>query len=162
MSKEHATSDPYGSLDPRVSGSPDARPVEAGVLRAIGRGARKRCPRCGDRRVLESWFRLKALCPRCSLRFEQEEGGFLGAMTLNYMIAFGVWIIVLGLVLAFTVPEVPVEPLIVASVIVLAGVPLWFFPRSKLMWAAIEWLANRTDPDYRPAATRDERARRLE
>ena len=105
---------------------------------------------------------MKSLCPRCSLRFEQEEGGFLGAMTLNYAFAFGVWVAVLVVVLALTVPDVPVPELIGMSVVVLVGVPLWFYPRSKGAWAAIEWLANRTDPDYRPPAPRDEQARRLE
>jgi hypothetical protein len=105
---------------------------------------------------------MRTVCPRCSLRFEQEEGGFLGAMLLNYTVGFLVWIAMLAVVLAATVPEVPVPELVVMSVVVLAGVPLWFYPRSKTTWAAIEWLANRTDPDYRPAPARDERSRRLD
>jgi hypothetical protein len=96
------------------------------------------------------------------LRFEQESGGFLGAMVLNYTMGFLVWIVILAVVLALTVPDVPVPELVVMSIVVLVGVPLWFYPRSKTTWAAIEWLANRTDPDYRPATDRDERSRRLE
>jgi len=135
---------------------------EAGALTAVVRGVRKRCPRCGARPIFDGWFTMKPLCPRCSLRFEQEEGGFLGAMTLNYAFAFLIWIVGLAVVLAFTVPHPPVPELIAMSVVVLVGVPLWFYPRSKGAWAAIEWLANRTDPDYRPPAPRGERARRLE
>ena len=105
---------------------------------------------------------MKPLCPRCSLRFEQEEGGFLGAMTLNYAFAFAIWVVGLAIVLAFTVPHPPVPELIGMSVVVLVGVPLWFYPRSKGAWAAIEWLADRTDPDYRPPVPRGQQARRLE
>lgn len=105
---------------------------------------------------------MKMVCPRCSLRFQVASGGFLGAMVLNYTVGFAVWIVVLTVVLVRTVPDVPVPELIVMSVVVLVGVPLWFYPRSKTTWAAIEWLANRTDPDYRPATDRDERSRRLD
>jgi hypothetical protein len=45
---------------------------------------------------------------------------------------------------------------------VLAIVPLWFFPRSKTLWAAIEFLVHRSDPDYRSPTRRDPRARELE
>jgi hypothetical protein len=93
---------------------------------------------------------LRTLCPRCSLRFEEEQGGFLGAMTLNYAAAFGAWIVALTLILIVTAPDVPVGLLLVMSVVVLGLVPLWSYPRSKTTWAAIEWLAHRTDPDHRP------------
>ncbi len=126
------------------------------------RGARKRCPRCGERRIWEGWFALKVRCPRCDLRFEAELGGFLGAMTLNYGAAFVVWGVMVGVWLAFTVPDVPVVPLLIASIVVLVGVPLWFFPRSKSIWAAIEFLVLRSDPDYRTPVRRTPRAERLE
>ena len=129
---------------------------------ALLRGVRKRCPRCGERRVWDGWFTPKTTCPRCRLRFAKEQGGFLGAMVLNYTLAFGVWIAALGVALALTVPDVPVAPLLVMSVVVLVGVPLWFYPRSKLLWAAIEWLAHRSDPDYRAPGVRDPRADTLE
>jgi Na+/H+ antiporter NhaB len=97
------------------------------------------------------------MCPACGLRFEREEGGFLGAMVLNYALAIGLWVVVLAVVLAFTVPDVPVGWLLVASAIVLIGVPLWFYPRSKTTWAAVEYLVARSDPDYRKPSTGDAR-----
>jgi uncharacterized protein (DUF983 family) len=151
-------------LDPE-----EARPLgastpieEAGGFVALARGLRKRCPRCGERRIWDGWFAVKRRCPRCDLRFEEEEGGFLGAMVLNYTLAFGVWIVALAAVLIATVPDVPVWPLLGMSLVVLVGVPLWFYPRAKMTWAAIEWLAHRTDPDYRPAVEREPRAKGLE
>jgi uncharacterized protein (DUF983 family) len=126
------------------------------------RGLRKRCPRCGHRRIFDGWFRLKTRCPVCDLRFETEEGGFLGAMTVNYAAAIGVWVAIMTVVLAMTVPDVPVAPLLAMSVGVLVGMPLWFYPRSKTIWAAIEFLVARNDPDYRTPRQRDPRARELE
>lgn len=99
--------------------------------------------------MFRSWFQLRSMCPACGLRFEKEEGGFLGAMVLNYVLAIGLWVLVLAVVLAFTVPDVPVGRLLVASAFVLIGVPLWFYPRSKTTWAAVEYLVARSDPDYR-------------
>ena len=83
-------------------------------------------------------------------------------MTLNYSIAVVVWIVMLALTLAFTVPNVPVVPLLIASVAVFVVVPLWFYPRSKTLWAAIEFLIERSDPDYRSPVRRDPRTKDLE
>jgi uncharacterized protein (DUF983 family) len=157
-----SASDPYGLLDP---GSGDDQPPtmpEARTSAVLLRGLRKRCPRCGERRIWESWFHLKPVCPVCSLRFEKEEGGFLGAVAINYAVAFAVWGIVLIVTLAITVPEVPVPSLLIMSVVTLVGTPLWFYPRSKALWAAIEFLVARSEPGYRSPPARGARARRLE
>jgi uncharacterized protein (DUF983 family) len=156
-------SNPYGSLEP---GTPDPIPKplfpEVSSIGAIVRGFRKRCPRCGERDTLVSWFQTRTACPRCDLRFAKEEGGFLGAMTLNYVVAIGIWLIVLVVGIILTVPDVAVGPLLVASAIVLIGVPLWFYPRSKMIWAAVEFLVLRGTPEYRPPVARDARQRELE
>ena len=83
-------------------------------------------------------------------------------MTINYLVAIGVWIVLLTVWISFTVPDVPVVPLSIASAIVLIVIPLWFYPRSKMLWAAIEFLVQRSDPDYRSPVARDPRARDLE
>ena len=83
-------------------------------------------------------------------------------MAINYSIAVVVWVAILAVVLAFTVPDVPVVPLLVASVAVFVAMPLWFYPRSKTLWAAVEFLVQRSDPDYRSPVRRDPRAKDLE
>jgi uncharacterized protein (DUF983 family) len=135
-------------------------PVSAG--RALARGLRKRCPRCGEPAIFRSWLQLLDRCPRCDLRFEKEEGGFLGAMTLTYALAMAIWVAMLVAVLIATVPELPVAPLIVASVAIMVAVPLLTYPNMKGVWAAIEYLVARSQPDYRPPVRRDPRAKDLE
>jgi len=156
-------SDPYASLDPATP-DPTSPPLfpEVGATMALLRGFRKRCPRCGERDTFVSWFQPRKACPRCELRFAREEGGFLGAMTLNYLVAIGLWLVVLGVGVVMTVPDVPVVPLLVVSAVVLIGVPLWFYPRSKMIWAAVEFLVLRSEPEYRPPVARDPRRRELE
>jgi uncharacterized protein (DUF983 family) len=155
--------DPYGTLEPEAN-EPGGEPrlAEAGTIRVLARGARKRCPRCGERRIFDGFFTLKARCPTCDLRFEREEGGFLGAMALNYAVAIGFWLVVMGVGIALTVPVVPVAPLLAMSIGVLAAVPVWFYPRSKTLWAAIEYLVARAEPGYRAPRMRGPRARDLE
>ena len=51
---------------------------------------------------------------------------------------------------------------LVASVIVLVVVPLRFNPRSKTLWAGIEFLVARSAPEYRSPVRRDPRAKELE
>jgi len=156
-------SDPYAWLEP---GTPEPAPMplfpEVSTTRALVRGGRKRCPRCGERDAFVSWFQTRTACPRCDLRFEKEEGGFLGAMTLNYLVAIGLWLVVLVVGIVLSVPDVEVVPLLIASAIVLIGVPLWFYPRSKMIWAAVEFLVLRGTPEYRPPVARDARQRELE
>jgi hypothetical protein len=68
----------------------------------------------------------------------------------------------MAVALAMTVPDVPVAPLLTMSVGVLVGMPIWFYPRSKTIWAAVEFLVARSDPDYRTPTRRDPRAQELE
>jgi uncharacterized protein (DUF983 family) len=156
-------SNPYGSLEP---GTPDPIPKplfpEVSSIGAIVRGFRKRCPRCGERDTFVTWFQTRTACPRCDLRFAKEEGGFLGAMTLNYLVSIGLWLIVLLVGIVLTVPDIAVAPLLVASAIVLICIPLLFYPRSKMIWAAVEFLVLRGTPEYRPPVARDARQRELE
>jgi len=105
---------------------------------------------------------MRTACPRCEWRFEKEQGGYLGAMVVNYGASVGLWIVVLIVGLVLTVPDVPVLTLSIASVAVLVIAPLVFYPRSKTLWAAVEYLVLRADPDYHAPVHRDPRAKDLE
>jgi hypothetical protein len=83
-------------------------------------------------------------------------------MTINYGVASVVWLVALGVALALTVPEVPVPPILAMSIVILGGLPVWFYPRSKMLWAAVEFLTMRSEPGYRTPTTRDPRAGSLE
>jgi len=112
------------------------------------RGATKRCPRCGSGRLFKSWFKIRDRCPRCGLRLEREEGGFLGAMTLNYLFTAVVWLVVLVVWLAMDLPDLHVPALTITSIAIAALVPLLFWPFSKTIWASVDFLIYRTSPDY--------------
>ena len=52
----------------------------------IARGLANRCPNCGGRTLFKAGklFELDEGCSACRLKFEKDEGFFLGAMALNY------------------------------------------------------------------------------
>jgi uncharacterized protein (DUF983 family) len=52
----------------------------------ITRGLANRCPNCGGRALFKkgTFFELNDACPDCGLKFEKDEGFYLGAMSLNY------------------------------------------------------------------------------
>lgn len=52
----------------------------------IARGLTNRCPNCGGRTLFKDGklFELNEACPACDLKYEKDEGFYLGAMSLNY------------------------------------------------------------------------------
>lgn len=77
------------------------------------------------------------------MRFEPEEGAFLGSMTINYAMTSGLFVLILIVGVAATAPDVPVGPLLAVSVVAIVVAPLVFFPFTKTLWAAIHELAHR-------------------
>ena len=95
-----------------------------------------------------NWLKVKERCPRCRLRLERTEGAFLGSMTINYAITMGVWIAMLIVWLALSLPDVAVVPLFVASLALVGLLPVLLYPSAKTTWSAIDLLAWRMQPDY--------------
>jgi uncharacterized protein (DUF983 family) len=86
---------PYDGLDPMSPAHRRATPAEPGTVRALVRGATRRCPRCGSADLFRRWLTIRDRCPRCRLRLEREEGGFLGAMVINYGATTAAWLVLL-------------------------------------------------------------------
>jgi len=105
----------------------------------VSRGLTNRCPNCGGRTLFKpgTLFQVNAECPDCGLKIERadDEGFFLGSMSLNY----GVTLVV------FLVPVMLLAYLGVigtTTAVVGAGVGSIVFPalfyRSSRSW----WLMN--------------------
>jgi uncharacterized protein (DUF983 family) len=147
-----ATAEPADRGTRRDPSQGSRRPDEPGALKAFLRGAMRRCPRCGGGDLFESWFKIRSRCPRCGLRLEREEGGFLGAMTVNYIVTAVVFLVVMVVWLVLDLPDVQVLRLTLTAIGVSLVFPLLFWPISKTIWAAVDFLVYRTDPEY---ASRD-------
>ena len=100
----------------------------------IGRGLTLRCPNCGARALFKegAWFRINRACPACDLKLERDEGGFLGAMSLNYGVTIVCFLIpVLSLYLAGIVSGRTAS---IMAGIGAVGVPIVFYRLSRSLW----------------------------
>lgn len=52
--------------------------LEPSLRVVLGRGWKKRCPRCGKGRLFRSWFKLHRLCPVCGLEIQPRPGDTWG------------------------------------------------------------------------------------
>ena len=73
---------------------------------------------------------------------------FLGAMVVSYGVTAAVWVVLLVVWLVVDLPDVHVLALTLVSIGVAVVVPLLFWPTSKAIWAAVDYLVYRTDPGY--------------
>ena len=96
-----------------------------------------KCPRCGNGEMFDGLFRMRAECSYCRLKFEREQGFFVGAIYVNYaatvVIAMGGFLLLDRYGLTLT------EQFIVWGVFVLAF-PLLFFRHSRSLWLAVAYL----------------------
>ena len=106
--------------------------------RLIGRGFALRCPRCGQGGLFRRWTEMVEYCPRCGLVFEQEEGYWVGALTIATVAALLVSIVGIVVVTILTWPDLPIVPLIAIGVVGMVLFPILFYPFSKTLWVAID------------------------
>jgi DNA-directed RNA polymerase subunit RPC12/RpoP len=106
-------------------------------VQIIARGLGNRCPNCGARSLFEPGrpFRLRRACGACGLVLERDEGGFLGAMSLNYVVT--ICLLLLPVLAAYLLGWLGG-----GAAAVIAGVGAVLFPalfyRSSRSW----WLMN--------------------
>lgn len=108
----------------------------------LSRALRRRCPRCGHKKVFTGYYRLVDRCPSCHHLYAREPGYWVGAIIVNLAMTealFGVLFV--GGILA-TAPEVQWLPLLVIGVVTNVVFPLLFFPLSKTVWVALDLYFN--------------------
>jgi uncharacterized protein (DUF983 family) len=106
-------------------------------VRALARGMRQRCPRCGATGLFRSFFGLRESCPGCGFGFVREEGYWLGAMIVVMALTealFALWLVG-GLLLTW--PDVPWTLLLVGGIVLNVVVPIVAYPWSKTTWLGL-------------------------
>ena len=114
-------------------------PMNVTRAQIIGRGLRNCCPNCGGRTLFKpgTLFKINQRCPACGFQFERsnDEGFFLGSMSLNYGVTLVCFLLPVLLLWYFKVIGD-------TAAIILAGVGAIGFPalfyRSSRSW----WLMN--------------------
>ncbi|HEX2721782.1 MAG TPA: DUF983 domain-containing protein, partial [Gemmatimonadaceae bacterium] len=110
--------------------------VAAGML---WRAMLLRCPHCGGKGVMESWFKLKERCPRCGLHLNREEGDyFLGAYMIMLIVMEMFFALGFLIVLLVTWPDPPWNAIQwVGAIVLFAGI-LVAYPFAKTLWLAFD------------------------
>lgn len=104
------------------------------------RGLRLRCPRCGMGKLYDKPFRMRARCARCDLKFEREQGYFVGAIYINYAATVGVAVPGFFLLDAFAGWTIDQQlSLWVPFALVF---PILFFHHSRSIWLAFDHFFN--------------------
>jgi uncharacterized protein (DUF983 family) len=113
----------------------------------LWRGLRRRCPRCGEKKIWTGYFKLAEHCPRCGLLFAREEGFWLGAYVINFGVGEGLVGVLLMVFLFFKInnPDLALAPWLIGGIAFGIIIPILFYPNSRTIWAAFDLAMNRTD-----------------
>jgi uncharacterized protein (DUF983 family) len=136
------------------------------ILQVIARALRLRCPRCGAQPLFAGVFTMREGCSACGLRYEREQGYFVGAIYVNYAVTVGLALGGVLLVDAMIGLSLPMQ--VGAAVVLAVLVPPLFFRYARSLWLAIDYLVTRADerwerrrfPTVRPRGRGDRASRR--
>jgi uncharacterized protein (DUF983 family) len=106
----------------------------------LGHGLRLKCPRCGIGPLYSKPFRMNDNCPHCGLKFEREQGYFIGAMYVNY--AATVAVAVPGFFLLDIYGGWNIDQQLILWVPFAIVFPLLFFHHSRSLWLVLDHLIN--------------------
>lgn len=120
----------------------------------LGRALRRRCPRCAAREIFRSYFELREHCPSCGLRFEREQGYWVGSMIIVTTITFALFILFLVGGMLVTWPDVPWGWLLGITIAINLVVPIVAYSRAKTIWSALDLSWHPLEPAEIEAAQR--------
>jgi uncharacterized protein (DUF983 family) len=113
-------------------------PERPSLSKLLGRGLRKRCPRCGAPRIFQSFYMLKPRCPSCRYAFEREEGYWVAAIIINTAVVEAIFFALFVGILIATLPDINWQAMLIAGLVTNGIFPFVFFPYSKTVWMAID------------------------
>jgi len=99
-----------------------------------------KCPGCCEGTLFYGLFSMHQNCPLCSLKFEREQGYFVGAIYLNY--AATVAVAVPGYFFLDYLLNISLFAQLVIWIAFTLVFPLLFFRHSRSLWLALDTLFN--------------------
>ncbi len=115
------------------------------MLRRLGRALLLRCPRCGASGIWKGFGATVDTCPTCRLRFERQEGHWVGAVAVNTVVTILVFAAVFVGWIVLSWPDPPWTTITIGVVALNALFPIAFYPWSKTLWVAIDLAAHPGD-----------------
>jgi uncharacterized protein (DUF983 family) len=121
-------------------------------MKSVRRALLLKCPHCGGGRMFFRWVRSFERCSKCGFRFDRGEVDYyIGAYTVNLIIAELIVVAMLLAAILYWWPDVPWEKLPYALVVPVILAPIVTYPYSKALWLGIDLM-------FRPADAEDFRS----
>lgn len=114
--------------------------MAARMFRMVGHGLCLRCPRCGQGSLYGKAFTMNEHCENCGLKFEREQGYFIGAIYINY--AATVAIAVPGFFVLDALTNITINQQLALWVPFAVIFPLLFFHHSRSLWLVLDHYFN--------------------
>lgn len=106
----------------------------------LGRGMHLRCPRCGAAPLFSGRFSMYSHCLSCDLQFEREQGYFVGAIYVNYVVTT---ILVIGGYFALDrVLGISLTNQLILWCTFAILFPLIFFRYARSLWLSFDYIFN--------------------
>ncbi len=121
--------------------------MAARLLSMLASGIRLKCPRCGTGSLYAKPFHMRVNCPSCGLKFEREQGYFVGAIYINY--AATIAIAVPGFFILDVLAKLTIDQQLAIWVPFAVIFPLLFFHHSRALWLVLDHLFNPTTSLYK-------------
>lgn len=118
----------------------DARHAPPTMGTMLGRGLRRRCPRCGSKGLFRTYWSIHDRCPRCGLLFAREPGYFTGVYLVNLSaIIVVLFVIVMGYALwRANGHEGGAAGFLGVGLALAVVLPVAFYPVARTLWSALD------------------------
>ena len=131
----------------------NGRSAKGGLMRRLRADLwgilRQRCPRCHKGKMFRGVLTMNDPCPVCGLIFQREEGYFLGAMYVSYLLS-AVLMISFYFALAALLPDWNGQVLALLAVVVYLPLVPAVFRYSRVIWVYFERAASPGDSSAGP------------
>jgi len=117
------------------------------LVRKLARGVIRRCALCGGKGAfLNGWYKPQDRCKTCGFYWQRNLEGFqVGAAAMNIIMTGGSLLSVMGLGVILTYPDIPIWPMLIATVGVALLVGIGGYPTSYTVWLAVDLTMNPPD-----------------
>jgi len=129
-----------------------------GLPTMLFRGLFRRCPWCGGRGAFfTGWTSKRPTCASCGLNWRRGDVGYeLGAAATAAIISMGPLVVLLGIMVAVTWPDVNAVPMFVVLGTGAIVLPILLYPSSYTVWQAVDILLRPPGPDdFEPVGDAD-------
>src|SRR5882672_2527210 len=115
------------------------------IKEAISFGMQRICPACKQGKMFRTYFQMNDYCPHCGVKYEREPGEYIVAMYINLFLTEIIFIT--GYLVTNSLFGWSAWVHLAIWGTFNALFPIWFYPRSKGIWAAILHLGGGLYPD---------------